>query len=42
MEQACIAHWNNIILLRQMLLQIGAAELLKIGASVFTIWGRYC
>ena len=48
----CITNWGKLVLqigtalfyykLGQKLLQIGAASLLKIGASVITSWGSYC
>ena len=42
--QACVTNWDSLVLLqiRQTLLQIGAASLLEIGASVVTNWGSYC
>ena len=48
----CITNWGKLLLkigaalfyykLGQTLLQIGAASLLQIGASVVTNWGSYC
>ena len=41
--QTCVAIWGSFVLLqiRQTLLQIGAASLLQIKASVVTNWGSY-
>ena len=41
--QACVRNWDSFVYykLGQILLQIGAVSLLKIGASVVTNWGSY-
>ena len=41
--QACVTNWSSFVLLqiRATLLQIGAASLLQIRASVITNWGSY-
>ena len=41
--QTCVTIWGSFVLLqiRQTLLQIGAASLLQIKASVVTNWGSY-
>ena len=43
MEQACVTNWGSFVCYKsgQTLLQIGAASLLQIGASVVTNWGSY-